>query len=155
MHWGRIEQVGPPVDIYLHPETQYVADFIGDMNFLDGEVLDVAARHIEIRVGDQTARIDSHQVQADRLRSGDDLIVGIRPEDVRLTRERTGQVLAKGTHQARFFSTGEIFDQIALPDGQVLQSRSYPSDAQSFDEGTALWVSCDVTKLILLKGATS
>ncbi|MEO0429052.1 MAG: sn-glycerol-3-phosphate ABC transporter ATP-binding protein UgpC [Pseudomonadota bacterium] len=37
---GRIEQVGTPDDLYDHPETLYVADFVGSpsMNFIEGEV---------------------------------------------------------------------------------------------------------------------
>lgn len=36
---GLIEQCGPPRDIYEKPETQFVADFIGSMNFFDGKHL--------------------------------------------------------------------------------------------------------------------
>jgi ABC-type Fe3+/spermidine/putrescine transport system ATPase subunit len=151
MHWGRIEQMGSPVDIYRRPKTQYIADFIGDMNFLAGEVVEVTATRVTIRVGEMAAPVDSHQVIADHPRSGDVLTVGMRPEDVRLTRERTGTVFAKGTLQARYFSTGEVFDQVALPDGQVLQSRSYPSDVLPVEVGATVLVSCDPTRLILLE----
>jgi ABC-type Fe3+/spermidine/putrescine transport system ATPase subunit len=40
MNEGRIEQVGTPVEIYKNPETRFVADFIGRVNFCEGEVLD-------------------------------------------------------------------------------------------------------------------
>ena len=35
---GKVEQVGTPGELYDRPETRYVADFIGDMNFLDARV---------------------------------------------------------------------------------------------------------------------
>ena len=35
MNHGRIAQVGTPTDIYHRPATQFVADFIGESNFLD------------------------------------------------------------------------------------------------------------------------
>ena len=35
---GRVEQVGPPQDIYHRPENAFVADFIGKANFFDGVV---------------------------------------------------------------------------------------------------------------------
>ncbi|MBL8156479.1 MAG: ABC transporter ATP-binding protein, partial [Anaerolineae bacterium] len=35
MNAGKIEQVGPPEEIYRYPTTRFVADFIGRANFLD------------------------------------------------------------------------------------------------------------------------
>lgn len=37
-HRGRVEQVGTPADIYEHPATEFVADFVGTSNLLDGEL---------------------------------------------------------------------------------------------------------------------
>ena len=37
---GRIEQIGTPTEIYDHPRSKYVADFIGDTNFLEGKIKD-------------------------------------------------------------------------------------------------------------------
>jgi spermidine/putrescine transport system ATP-binding protein len=36
MAGGRVRQIGPPREIYLHPVDRFVADFIGESNFLDG-----------------------------------------------------------------------------------------------------------------------
>ena len=36
MYDGRIDQLGTPSEIYDHPATPFVADFIGDMNHLEG-----------------------------------------------------------------------------------------------------------------------
>ncbi len=38
MHAGRIEQVGTPDDIYQAPASEFVASFIGECNFLQGEI---------------------------------------------------------------------------------------------------------------------
>ena len=39
MQSGRILQMGPPREIYEAPTHRFVADFIGDINLLDGEAL--------------------------------------------------------------------------------------------------------------------
>lgn len=39
MREGRIEQAGRPLDVYQHPRTRFVADFIGAANILSGEVV--------------------------------------------------------------------------------------------------------------------
>ncbi len=38
MNQGRIEQIGTPAEIYEAPRTSFVAAFIGDTNFFEGEV---------------------------------------------------------------------------------------------------------------------
>ena len=37
MHDGRIEQIGTPETVYHHPQTPFVADFLGVTNLIDGE----------------------------------------------------------------------------------------------------------------------
>jgi spermidine/putrescine transport system ATP-binding protein len=48
MHEGRVLQIGTPLEIYEYPKTKFVADFIGESNFLTGEV--VAKKSYEITV---------------------------------------------------------------------------------------------------------
>ena len=40
MHEGKIEQIGTPTEIYRRPQTRFVADFIGQANFVPGIVRD-------------------------------------------------------------------------------------------------------------------
>ena len=39
MRDGRIVQVGSPQEIYWHPSERWVAQFVGDVNVLDGTVV--------------------------------------------------------------------------------------------------------------------
>ncbi len=53
MSAGKIEQVGPPSEMYRHPVNHFVANFLGTSNFVDGsifEVLDADGRHATYRV---------------------------------------------------------------------------------------------------------
>ncbi len=72
MNQGVIEQVGTPEDIYGHPATPFIADFVGSMNFLKG----VATAGGRVRVG--PAEFES----GGALRGGTQVSVCIRPEDV-------------------------------------------------------------------------
>ncbi len=36
LHKGHLAQIGTPMEIYEAPNSSFVADFIGDTNFLDG-----------------------------------------------------------------------------------------------------------------------
>ena len=63
MNAGRIEQVGPPDEIYGRPATPFVADFVGRMNFLEGRTLD-------------DKRIDVGEPSRSRNRLGSDVARG-------------------------------------------------------------------------------
>lgn len=47
MRGGKIEQIGTPLDVYNKPATAFVADFIGEMNFVPADIVGKG----EIRVG--------------------------------------------------------------------------------------------------------
>lgn len=54
MNKGAIEQVGSPQEIYHRPRSRYVADFIGEMNFLDlgeGKVLAIRPEQVMVSGG--------------------------------------------------------------------------------------------------------
>lgn len=49
MNRGKIEQIGSPSDIYNHPATHFVAEFVGNNNLFDGEVIESGRQTIQIR----------------------------------------------------------------------------------------------------------
>jgi spermidine/putrescine transport system ATP-binding protein len=72
---GVIEQLDEPRAIYDEPLTPFVADFIGDMNFLDGQVTEVADGRFTLDAGaGVVVRSRAETGKGDRVR------VGIRPE---------------------------------------------------------------------------
>ena len=79
---GRVEQFGTPMDLYHHPETRFVAGFIGhpNMNFVGAEVTGVDASGVAASLpgGSQLVLpVDGNGVSA-----GDRIDIGIRPEAV-------------------------------------------------------------------------
>lgn len=53
MNHGKIAQIGSPDQVYDHPETQYVASFIGEMNFINYNNTPIAVRPEDILVSDK------------------------------------------------------------------------------------------------------
>jgi ABC-type Fe3+/spermidine/putrescine transport system ATPase subunit len=49
MNRGKIEQVGSPSEIYNHPATHFVAEFVGNNNLFEGEVIAANTHTIQIR----------------------------------------------------------------------------------------------------------
>jgi len=75
MNQGVIEQVGTPVEIYRHPATAFVADFVGAMNFLRGEVTGPGL----IQLGGVVLGCGDGALE---LAPGTRVAVCVRPEDV-------------------------------------------------------------------------
>jgi spermidine/putrescine transport system ATP-binding protein len=81
MKSGKILQIGTPRDIYDHPTHRFVADFIGDINILEGTVERTDGDLATVRLRDGSM-VSAHLGTAS-ARSGD-VSVAIRPENVRL-----------------------------------------------------------------------
>jgi spermidine/putrescine ABC transporter ATP-binding subunit len=77
MNQGRIEQLGAPREIYEHPATRFVADFIGASTVLRGRA--VAADRVAVAAG-PTLKVGGGRA----LRVGTEVELAIRPERVRL-----------------------------------------------------------------------
>ena len=72
MNHGVIEQVGTPTEIYRHPKTLFVADFIGETNQFAADIVDAT----KVRVGETEFACAAHELPA-----GDATAV-IRPVDI-------------------------------------------------------------------------
>jgi spermidine/putrescine transport system ATP-binding protein len=81
MHQGKVLQIGSPTEIYERPCCRFVADFIGDTNFLNGVVESQEQDIVTVLVDDDLPVM----VQTDgSLARGTEVTVAIRPEKVRL-----------------------------------------------------------------------
>jgi iron(III) transport system ATP-binding protein len=75
MNHGVIEQVGIPLDVYRHPASAFVADFIGVMNFIPATVTAAgAARHAALELA----------CDVDGFAPGTPVTLAIRPEEIRV-----------------------------------------------------------------------
>ena len=79
---GRIAQVGTPLQLYHAPANKFVASFIGSpaMNFIGAQVVAASTNKIDIRLSTMTSM--SLNYNGARLKSGDPIEIGIRPEHV-------------------------------------------------------------------------
>ncbi|MBV6395679.1 MAG: Spermidine/putrescine import ATP-binding protein PotA [Anaerolineales bacterium] len=81
MNKGRALQVGLPEEIYERPADKFVADFIGETNFLDGSVLGQSGSTVEIDLpGCGLARVESSRT----FTRGQPVTITVRPERLHL-----------------------------------------------------------------------
>jgi len=88
MNGGRVEQLGPPSELYERPQTAFVAGFLGVSNLLPGTV-----------AGPDAIRLDGGaevKVAADSLRGRSGRVaVGIRPEKIRIGEDHPNTLTGK------------------------------------------------------------
>jgi iron(III) transport system ATP-binding protein len=107
MRSGRIEQVGTPEEVFLQPQTRFVAAFMGQTDFIHGLVKDDG---IETSLG----RLDL----APALPSGTPVEVALRPNHVALA---TGGNPNGRIHSRQFQGIAYLY-RVALFDGTIVHS---------------------------------
>ena len=84
MNKGKVLQVGTPAEVYESPADMFVADFIGENNFIEGEVISIDS---ETCATLKHERLGEIRFEMDRkVKIGDHVKVSVRPEKIRLTR---------------------------------------------------------------------
>jgi ABC-type Fe3+/spermidine/putrescine transport system ATPase subunit len=110
MNKGRIDQIGTPAEIYDHPRTRFVADFIGTSNLIDGRI--AGGRFISKSGLELPCR------PVDGQASHGDAVLVIRPEKVELADAGAqGAIAAK---VSRVTKLGGLLEYAAtLPSGET------------------------------------
>ena len=148
MHEGRIQQIGTPREIYERPASQFVADFVGNTNFIEGSVGAGSSRPesscvIQTEFGVVTVKTDQELLPNDRV------AISVRPEDVELSETRpAGDNVWEGRVEQKVF-LGEAVDFQVTVGARTLLSRQHPTLRTKV--GEAIFVQLDPEKCVVLK----
>lgn len=136
MNAGRLVQVGTPHEIYRTPNSRFVADFIGEMNFIEGKVEHAANGEIAVATAYGVLVVRGNGFQA-----GQTVTCGIRPEALTPTRDGGTRNLIHATVQRATY-LGEIEHYtLTLPDGRSLRAlETNPDVVRRFGEKLTLTV---------------
>ena len=80
MKKGVVAQMGTPQEIYYHPVDEFVADFIGEANFLKGTVKSVDDEHGVVEIANEKVKV----MKKDGMNVGDEVTIVLRPEGGKL-----------------------------------------------------------------------
>ena len=154
MSQGKVIQVATPAEIYEAPNSRFVADFIGDVNILEGKVAASGNGKIELAAADGfTVRTAA----ADAPPAGSAAGFAIRPEKLKVTRAAPADASVNAAQ-------GEIWDiaylgdmtvfHIRLDSGKVvkasmLNAQREVEDPVGYDE--KVWVSFGETAGVVLR----
>ena len=101
---GRIRQIGTPAAVYRHPHSRFVADFMGETNFIDGTVVSQEAQSVRVRTA--LGEFDASIGQGGTWTPAKDeaCTLSIRPECWRLTNdEPSGPNRLRGTIREQLY----------------------------------------------------
>ncbi|MCP3690193.1 MAG: ABC transporter ATP-binding protein [Gammaproteobacteria bacterium] len=150
---GDVLQMASPPELYNRPVNVEVADFIGQMNFFDADVIDIQdskARLLARGLGEVNVPAD-----ADFIKKGAQLVVAIRPEKMTLTRERNAATnTIQGTLKTSAY-LGSLSHFFISVDGseEPVEVASQESDLASrgmLERGSEVWLAWADESLVVL-----
>jgi len=120
---GRIEQIGAPEELFSAPRSRFVAEFVGETDFIRGEI---TADGIQTELGVLE--------QSNGAPVGTTVDIAIRADDVAITADPNGA----GTVVSRVFTGTQNVYRVRLGSGQIV--RSLQPHTLALTEGTSVQV---------------
>lgn len=149
---GKLIQVGTPSDIYNCPECSFVATFIGETNFFEGEICNLEGVCARVKVeGDWEVLVNGQG----EFRAGEKVALSIRSERIHLARE-TGGVEADNIYAGKIeFCTyfgAQVTYLVRLKDGAVLKvSEPTPTGVPAFRINDDVHLYFDANQVVCLQ----
>lgn len=149
MSKGRILQVGSPRDIYDRPSQRFVADFIGETNFLEGEVTGVSGREAAVRL------VGGAAISAglpDGFDPSGKVTVVVRPEHADLVRPH-GKADLHGTIENVVYFGTDTHYHLRLNGGPafIVRQQNSRGGGAGFSEGEAVGIALEPHAAQVLK----
>jgi putrescine transport system ATP-binding protein len=153
MNEGKIAQVDTPGRIYESPTSVYVADFVGDVNLIEGAARPIGQGMAEIHWREGVPAIRGQS--AEPVREGERATLAIRPEKITISRERPegrNNVIQGRVHDIAYLGNISTY-HVRLPDGvmvQALVANSRRIARRDFTWEDEVWLSWSDTAGVVL-----
>ena len=145
MNRGRLEQVGTPEEVYNHPETKFVADFIGESNIIEGYVENMTEDSIEVTMESGKAVIPETGYRMEEM-----VYLCIRPENLKISTEPKEGFRFRGQVREHIFIGSTNKTMIEMPNGQMLKSVT-PAEDELVPVGTTVNVYWNPGKAVVMR----
>jgi len=149
MQGGRMAQVGTPAEVYEHPNTRFVAEFLGAANVLPAVVRDVADDTVILELPGLATMVHARGTAA----VGEALMLALRPERLRLGSWAAPNRL-KARVEERAYAGETLTHTLRMADGTIMRTSQSLHDglaAGAMDLGQPVTVSWQPDACILLR----
>ena len=143
MNKGVVAQIGTPEEIYYHPESEFVADFIGEANFLRGKLLEKNGDKGTMEVYGTKVEIEN----AENIEAGEECVMVLRPESAIIAEE--GQLPCEVTLSC-FMGSYQNY-QVKVGDYLVKITDFNPKHKRIFNEGEKAFIKFNACDIHMLK----
>ena len=154
MNHGRFEQVGTPGEVYEYPVNRFVADFVGNINFFEAQVVDCSDQKVRLHCAAIGGELIARCVEP--LAPGSRRWAAVRPEKILISKEAPSggdlTVLKGVVHDLGYFGNLSVY-RIKLDSGVMLQvsgQNRRRSASKSVEWDDEVYVSWDVSSVVLL-----
>jgi spermidine/putrescine transport system ATP-binding protein len=152
MDKGHVLQVGRPLDIYDRPATRFVADFIGETNFLNATVKELHGEEATVLIDDKLPlRVSTH---GSSVKAEDKITIALRPEKIDLYRSNTDFPNSlPGTLEERIFIGTDTRYLVRLTDKTTIvvrEQNDLNGDQDNFQIGEAVCAQCSPNYALIL-----
>ncbi len=145
MRDGVILQLGEPMEIYHHPNTKFVADFIGESNVLDGYVQAIDGNMLTVKTACGTLL-----TQGAGFEKGEEIFVSIRPEFLSVAPSPVMGFHLPAQVKDFIYMGTVIKTSLDMADGKEIKFSRFEADA-SLREGDAVFAYWDPAKSVAIK----
>lgn len=137
MNEGRILQIGTPTEVYEKPANRFVADFIGDTNFLEAEYRAASGTSRRFSL-DNGVEIEARD--ANDFEPGQRVVLAIRPERVELTEPERGTLSGTLANVVYFGTDTTYHVSVAGCGSMQIRSQNRAGVGDRFKRGDAVGV---------------
>ncbi len=144
MKMGRIVEEGAPIDLYTHPKNLFTANFVGEANFLAGEVVKASGKNVlvELEEGPEI------RAEASDQRMGDRVVTAFRPEFVNV--ETNGVNRLKGRVVDVLYSGSTVRIRVKLGKGSIVVAKQMlHSEAATIHVGDDITLSIPPQRILV------
>ena len=149
MHEGIIDQIATPTQIYEHPETKFVATFIGETNIFEGNVVGQSktAEGTENRVAVENGFVAA--VDGEEFRIGDFVTISVRPEKLRFSQTEFEPFGLQGIVKDYIYVGSILKANISLPNGNEVRAERL-SGEQMPRVGDVVYINWDPKDAVMI-----
>ena len=139
---GELHQLGAPEHVYRYPSDAFVADFVGDLNYFEGELTTSAEGYTILQTdGGLTIRVSTRESAA----PGELVGCGIRPESLHLANGAAGDNSYQAVVRTLTFRGTHYWADLLLPSGDTLLAML--PNASGVGEGDDVFVGWDAAEV--------
>jgi spermidine/putrescine ABC transporter ATP-binding subunit len=137
MDQGKVKQIGSPVEIYETPIDEFVANFIGHINFFSGKIIELLENEMTFEVSEKHLKIKTDNIT---FSIGEKLKAVVRPEAIEIvsyeTELNSSKNVIEGQIDVSMYSGSVLRYTIIAGDQKIYVDHSDPEHKEIFQEGS-------------------